>query len=155
MPARSVHRRCCIATATRPNVDQQITFLYTRDLASTAHFYEDIMSLPMVLDQGDCRIYHTCGDAYVGFCERTGAPQTWDDEKAHGATHAPPASFLYTLVTDQVDAWYSHLRRHGVEIESPPKLNETYGIYHFFVRDPNGYVIEIQRFTDPDWCREP
>jgi hypothetical protein len=26
-------------------------------------------------------------------------------------------------------------------------------IYHCFLRDPNGYLIEIQRFLDPAWPR--
>ena len=24
-------------------------------------------------------------------------------------------------------------------------------IYHFFFRDPNGYMLEIQRFENPNW----
>jgi catechol 2,3-dioxygenase-like lactoylglutathione lyase family enzyme len=40
-----------------PAIDQQITFLYTRDLAATAQFYEGILGLKIALDQGDCRIY--------------------------------------------------------------------------------------------------
>jgi len=42
---------------THPPIDQQITFLYTRDLATTAQFYEEILGLRLALDQGDCRIY--------------------------------------------------------------------------------------------------
>jgi hypothetical protein len=33
----------------------------------------------------------------------------------------------------------------------PPTYNERYQIYHLFARDPNGYLIEIQRFEDPRW----
>ena len=32
-----------------------------------------------------------------------------------------------------------------------PRYNEVYDIYHFFVRDPAGYRIEIQRFPQADW----
>jgi len=41
---------------THPPIDQQITFLYTRDLATTARFYEQVLGLPLAVDQGDCRI---------------------------------------------------------------------------------------------------
>ena len=54
--------------------DQQITFLYTRDLAATARFYEDVLGLPLTVDQGDCRIYRVSRDGYVGFCQRAAAP---------------------------------------------------------------------------------
>jgi catechol 2,3-dioxygenase-like lactoylglutathione lyase family enzyme len=42
---------------THPPIDSQITFLYTHDLAQTAHFYEDIMGLPLKLDQGSCHAF--------------------------------------------------------------------------------------------------
>jgi len=124
---------------TVPAVDQQITFLYTLDLATTARFYEETMSLPLVLDQGGCRIYRVAGDAYLGFCERASAPKE-------------PRGILFTLVTDEVDAWYARLAAAGVPIDAPPKVTEVYGIYHFFAHDPNGYVIEVQRFLDPNWA---
>jgi catechol 2,3-dioxygenase-like lactoylglutathione lyase family enzyme len=34
---------------TRPAIDQQITFLYTRDLAATARFYEHVLGLTLAL----------------------------------------------------------------------------------------------------------
>ena len=119
-------------------ITEQITFLYTRDLQKTAHFYEEALGLPLALDQGGCRIYRVCERAYVGFCERESAPET-------------PQGILFTLVTPEVDAWAARLRAHGAPFEKEPALNETYGIYHCFVRDPNGYLIEIQRFLDDHW----
>jgi catechol 2,3-dioxygenase-like lactoylglutathione lyase family enzyme len=53
---------------------------------------------------------------------------------------------IFTLVTQQVDEWYEYLKKLGVEFENPPTYNEKYKIYHCFLRDPNGYLIEIQRF---------
>lgn len=121
-----------------PPIDEQITFLYTRDLATTAHFYEQVMELPLVLDQGGCRIYRINGAAYLGFCERDFAPEK-------------PEGVLFTLVTPEVDAWYEYLRAQDVPFEKSPAINETYGIYHCFARDPNGYLIEIQRFLSEAW----
>ena len=127
---------------THPPIDQQITFLYTRDLEATARFYEDIVGLPLALDQGDCRIYHVTDDAYLGFCRRTGAPER-------------PNGVILTLATQEVDRWYRHLSAQGVTFEKPPTLNQEYNIYHCFLRDPNGYLIEIQRFRDPTWPGNP
>lgn len=58
---------------------------------------------------------------------------------------------ILTLVTSEVDAWHQYLRDQGVSFEGPPALNPKYDIYHCFLRDPNGYLIEIQRFNDPAW----
>lgn len=120
-------------------IDAQITFCYTRDLPLTARFYEEVLGLPLVLDQGGCRIYRTVGDAYLGFCGREDAES--------------PAGVILTLVTDDVDAWHARLVGHGVEFEREPAHNPEYGIYHCFLRDPNGYLLEIQSFDDPGWDR--
>lgn len=37
--------------------DQQVTFLYVSNLDSSTDFYGGTLSLPMVLDQGGCRIF--------------------------------------------------------------------------------------------------
>jgi hypothetical protein len=50
-----------------------------------------------------------------------------------------------------VDGYYRHLRSSGIEVEIPPRLNEKFNIYQMFLRDPNGYLIEVQRFLDPQW----
>jgi catechol 2,3-dioxygenase-like lactoylglutathione lyase family enzyme len=118
-------------------IDAQITFCYTRDLRMTARFYEEVIGLPLALDQGGCRIYRVAGSAYVGFCEREDA--------------ARPAGVLLTFVTDDVDGWHERLASAGVEFDKTPEHNPEYAITHCFCRDPNGYVIEIQRFDDPNW----
>ena len=117
-------------------ISQQITFLDTRDLRRTADFYERVLGLRLARDQGACRIYHVSGTAYVGFCERTDTP-------------SPPQGVVLTLVTDEVDRWCAHLRSEGVEFIKEPAENPPYRIYNAFVRDPNGYVLEIQRFWEP------
>ena len=130
---------------TRPAIEQQITFLHTRDLAETTHFYEKVMGLSLKLDQGSCRIYQVGRDAYLGFCQRAdGAQRT-----SPGARHV-----ILTLVTPEVDEWFRYLSEQGVVFEKPPAVNPTYNIYHCFLRDPNGYLIEIQRFLDPGWNRQ-
>lgn len=122
---------------TGPHFDSQITFCYTRDLERTADFYERLLGLPMVLDQGGCRIYRAASGAYLGFCEREDC--------------GTPDGVVLTLVTDDVDEWYERLLASGVTFEKTPTLNPDYRIFHCFLRDPNGYLVEIQRFEDPRW----
>jgi catechol 2,3-dioxygenase-like lactoylglutathione lyase family enzyme len=117
--------------------DAQITFCYTPNLAATARFYEDMLGLPLALDQGVCRIYRVAPGAFLGFCTKDDAPR--------------PESIILTLVTDDVDAWHKSLLEKDVAIEQAPAHNPRFGIYHCFLRDPNGYRIEIQRFEDPRW----
>lgn len=121
---------------TRLAFDAQITFLPTNDLAACAHFYETIVVLPNVVNQGTCHIYQVTPGGYLGFCQSAG-------------TITPDDRTIVTLVCEDVDGWYARLKNQGVATEGPPRENPTYRIYHFFARDPNGYRLEFQRFIDP------
>ncbi len=123
----------------RPSIDQQVTFLYTRNLVKTARFYEEVMGLSLVLDQGSCRIYRVSSDGFLGFCRRDTAPEV-------------PQGIIFTFATREVDAWYRYLQEQGVDFEKPPAHNPDYNIYHCFLRDPNGYLLEIQEFRNPAWA---
>lgn len=119
-------------------IAEQITFLYCKEMSLTAAFYEDVLGLQLALDQGGCRIYHTVGrKAYIGICEQA-EPRSKD-------------GVIFTIVTQEVDAWYERITSKGIACQDAPKHNPTYGIYHFFVQDPNGYLIEIQRFDQASW----
>jgi len=122
-----------------PPIDQQITFLYTKNLATSAQFYEDKLGLELWLDQGSCRIYSVAGFGYLGVCQVSETATPLDGKQS---------GFIFTIVTQQVDEWYEYLKQRGVEFEKPPAFNEKYKIYHCFLRDPNGYLIEIQRFEN-------
>jgi catechol 2,3-dioxygenase-like lactoylglutathione lyase family enzyme len=97
------------------------------------------MGFRMVLDQGSCRIYETSPGAYLGICERPGQVE--------------PGGVIFTLVSPDVDAWHQRLLGHGVTVEKSPQVYEQYHVYHAFYRDPDGHLVEIQRFLDPDWNR--
>jgi hypothetical protein len=58
---------------------------------------------------------------------------------------------IVTLVTQDVDGWYARLLERGIAFEKAPAFNPDYNIYHCFLRDPNEYLLEIQRFCDPAW----
>ena len=125
-----------------PSIEQQITFLYTQDLDETARFYEELLGLQLKLDQGSCKIYTITQNSFLGFCQRANAGQ---EIPKH------PDDVIFTLVTHEVDAWFTFLEKQEVNIEKPPAFNPKYNIYHCFLRDPNGHLIEIQEFLDPTW----
>ncbi len=125
----------------RPTINQQITFLYTDDLQKSAHFYEQVLGLTLWLDQGSCRIYHVSASGLLGICQ-TG-------ETSKGKIHqGQQTNIIFTIVTNEVDQWFDYLKSHDVEFEKPPEHNPNYQIYHCFLRDPNGYLIEIQHFEN-------
>ena len=127
---------------TDATADAQITFLYVADLRRSAEFYEHTLRLSLAADQGNCRIYRVTGsESYLGICERKATASTGD-------------TLIFTIVTADVDAWYRQITSMGWACESPPSVNQRYNIYHFFLRDPDGYKLEFQRFLDEDWNAE-
>jgi catechol 2,3-dioxygenase-like lactoylglutathione lyase family enzyme len=110
-----------------------IVFLGTSNLEETHYFYSKILKLPLYKDQGLCRIYDVPGGGKLGFCQHL-------DISINGK------SPIITLLADDVDKMYQELIDNNVVIDEKPKVNPKFNIYHFFVRDPNGYCVEIQKF---------
>ena len=54
---------------------------------------------------------------------------------------------------EALDGIYDELRSKGVAFETVPTVNAAYNIYNCFFRDPDGYLLEIQKFLDPHWPR--
>ena len=119
--------------------DQQVTFLYVRDLEKSCAFYGEMHGLPLVLDQGSVRIFRTSRSRFLGVGQSN---EKWSPT---------PGGIIVTLVTNDVDGWYERLRSKGVAVDSPPAHNDAFNIYHCFLNDPDGYQIEIQHFGDPAW----
>ena len=117
--------------------EQSVCFFPCADLDATQRFYSETLGLPMILDQGACRIFQVSSNGYIGFC-----------------THREPQAAegpIITLVTREVEQAVATLERAGVQFESPLAHNERFDITHAFVRDPDGYLVELQRFDDPRW----
>ena len=113
----------------------QITWLYTHDLARSHDFYSGVLGLEIQRDEGQAKIYRTADGAALGVCE------VFDDRVVE------PAGSMISLVTNSVDSWYSKLESAGVKAQGPPHHIERFGIYTFFVKDPDGYILEFQQFV--------
>ena len=118
--------------------DQFVTFVYCDDLEASCEFYQEILGLEQVLDQGSCRIFRVAGDGFLGICTKMDPP--WEK-----------GGVILTLVSDDVDGWYEYLKGFDLEFEKTPQLYAKFDIYHLFVRDPAGHLVEIQEFKDPAW----
>ncbi|MCW8087902.1 VOC family protein [Sabulicella glaciei] len=128
-----------------PRFAQQVTFLYAEDPEASWRFYEEVLELPLAQDQGTCRIYETAegGRAFLGVC-RARAPRSEENPRAEGGV-------VFTFVTPDVEAWHARLAAKGVALPPAPQWSEAYRVTHFFLRDPAGYLLEVQRFDRPDW----
>jgi len=132
---------------TPPPFEQSVTFLYTADLAASRRFYAEILGLPLVLEQdgGRCVIFATAPGlrGFVGLCTARGPREIGNPRT--------PGGVVFTLVSRDVEGWHARLLAAGMPVLGPPVHAAEYGITGFFFRDPDGYLLEIQRFEDPAW----
>jgi len=113
--------------------ESQITFIYVDDLERSAEFYGNVLGLEVARNQGVCLIYRTAEQAFLGVC---------------GHRRPEPGGMIITLVSDDVDGWATRLTDAGYEVEGPATSRE-FAIRHLFVHDPDGHLVEIQRFDAP------
>ena len=116
-----------------------ITFFYYRDLPAAMRFYEEVMGLPLAIDQGWCKIYRVCEGAHVGLVDEARGMNKWAEVK--------PVQLCIRV--DDVDAWYAYAQTKNLDNLSELFENDTLGIRAFVFRDPEGYQIEIQSATGP------
>jgi len=135
----------------RLGVQANIVFLYYKDTAAAAHFYEDILGLRLSVDQtaefvgpdgktrrGFTKIYQISPTSFVGLVDET--------QGHHRASEAKAVTLSF--VTEQVDEWYDYLVSKGVKMRGPVRDSASYPIRGFVAYDPEGYFLEFERFLD-------
>ncbi len=122
-----------------PGNELAIMFLYYRDLATAMKFYEDFLGLPLVIDQGWCKIYQICLGAHVGLVDETRGMNKWAAIK--------PVQLCIRV--PNVDDWYAYAQTKEVNSLSQLFENDEISIRAFVFNDPEGYQIEIQSATRP------
>ncbi len=117
---------------------QQVTFIYTTDLAAGSAFLSEKLGLELALNQNDtCHIYKVTDTSFLGICTNRAPSEN--------------PSVTYSFVSDDVDGAYEALRSRGVTFEAPPAYSERFKVYSAFFRGPENYRFELQAFRDPDW----
>lgn len=114
-----------------------ITFLYYRDLPAAIAFYEEVLGLPLAIDQGWSKIYRVTEGGFVGLVDET-----------RGMNRASPSKPVQIcLRVADVDAWKAWLESRGVTVtlaKDVPALGIRVIVFH----DPEGYQIEVQSVLD-------
>lgn len=114
--------------------DQLVTFIRTADLDRSTSFYRRL-GLELVLDQGRCRIFRVASNGFLGIC--LGEPGT--------------DGVVITLVASDVEARCADIEAQDIAFETPVAYNPTFDITHAYLRDPDGHLVEIQRFESEAW----
>ncbi len=108
--------------------------LTVQDPSAGHDFYEGFLGLDKQFDMG-----------WVASFRSPSNPSIQVTLVAVDAT-APEQSALSVAVAD-VDAAYAEAQRRGYEIVHP-LTHEPWGVHRFFVRDPNGVVVNVLGHPD-------
>lgn len=114
-----------------------VVFLPVRDLGETRKFYAQTLGLPLAMVQaGGAEIFDT-GYGYWGFCAYG------DGRPALGGSQGVCLS-LNCRDRAEVDARWQAAAAKGAETVSPPGEHSRFPVYSCFLRDPDGYLVELQ-----------
>lgn len=141
-------------TSTTPHasVDDMVVnyFIVSNDIERSRRFYADILGGKVVFS-GVPTVVALANSAIV---INTGGGPT--DDKPTVTLETPPdpdrvSSFLNLRVKD-IAAAYAEWSARGAEFLTPPKEHEYET--RCYMRDPDGYLIEVGQTTDPtgDWA---
>lgn len=120
-------------------IDGTVTFFYYEDIDAAARFYNDLLQLPITMNEDWVKIFQITSTSSVGIVQH--------GRGFHEVSVDKPA--MLSMVTNDVDAWYARLQDANVLIRSelpPPDKKVKAGtapIRGFVAEDPGGYTIEF------------
>ena len=114
----------------------QITFLYYDDMEKANLFFETILGLELVMDQGFAKVYETTNNSFIGSVEKREG--SIDSSNKGGA--------LFSLTVDDVIPYYEHIKKFDLPYLSEVEVIDNIPLKSFFFKDFEGYDFEIQEF---------
>jgi predicted enzyme related to lactoylglutathione lyase len=119
-----------------PKTTGLITFLPYSNLEAATRFYKETMGLNLEIDQGFAKIFRIGEAAYLGLIDEKRSVVKLSDDK----------SVALTFLVPNVDEWFQHLTNLRIPTLSEPHDVHEIGIRLFLLKDPEGYIVEIQHF---------
>ena len=130
-------------------------FIVSNDVERSRRFYTEVLGGRAVIsgEQGDEVTYVALANSWVVI--NVGGGPT--DDKPTVTLETPPdpdrvSSFLNIRVAD-IQAVYARWSARGADFLTPPKQHETE--LRCYIRDPDGYIIEVGQTTLPRGWRPP
>jgi len=113
-------------------------FLYYEDLDGATEFYSTTLGMEIVADYEMAVILRMADDSFLILVDATKGMHTAEE----------PKTVALALITDQLDEWYEYLKTQDVEIKYDYKPKEASPHDGFVILDPEGYLLEFERFND-------
>lgn len=122
-----------------PVPEEQITFLYYKDLEQADRFFSERLGLTKSLDSEWVKLYRVSSGASLGAVQ---------EGRGFLRTAAEKPVMVSWVVAD-AKAWFDHLKAQGVKIVKPLGSSNDPPIENFIFEDPSGYTFEILKWRRP------
>ena len=119
-------------------IQGNVIWLYYQDLAPAQQFYEDVMRLDLLVDQGFAKVYASSDTGFIGLVDAAQGLHAFTDKK----------SVTVCFFTEEVANWYKHIKNSGVRLHTPEIQVESGAVEIFVAYDVGGYFLEFDRFLE-------
>lgn len=113
-----------------------VVWFYYKDMPAIQRFYEDVMGLDLVADQGWAKIYRIGPTGYFGPVDEQRGMHNFTEKKA----------VTLSFITAAIDEWYDYATRHAAIEMRSEEISDTERYRAFVGYDPEGYYLEWDIF---------
>jgi predicted enzyme related to lactoylglutathione lyase/catechol 2,3-dioxygenase-like lactoylglutathione lyase family enzyme len=116
-----------------------VLWLYYDDLGPLQRFYEELLGVDLLVDQGWAKVYPASSSGFIGLVDGARGLHQATEEK--GVT--------ISLITSDIGAWFERVKELGtVALRTPEIAEESDRVRVFVGYDPGGYFLEWDTFLD-------
>jgi len=114
-----------------------VLWFYYKDMEGIQRFYEEVLGMDLIVDQGWAKIYPAGPTGYFGLVDEKLGMHNYTEQKA----------VTMSFFTADIDGWYEYLSTNdSIEMRSP-KIEEEDEYRAFVAYDPEGYFLEWDVFN--------
>jgi len=114
-----------------------VVWFYYKDMEGIQRFYEEVLGMDLIVDQGWAKIYPAGPTGYFGLVDEKLGMHNYTEQKA----------VTMSFFTADIDGWYEHLSTNdAIEMRSP-RIEEEDEYRAFVAYDPEGYFLEWDVFN--------
>ena len=114
-----------------------VVWFYYKDMEGIQRFYEEVLGMDLIVDQGWAKIYPAGPTGYFGLVDEKLGMHNYTEQKA----------VTMSFFTADIDGWYEYLSTNdAIEMRSP-KIEEEDEYRAFVAYDPEGYFLEWDVFN--------
>jgi len=117
-----------------------ITWLYYKDMVAMENFYQEVMGLTRVADQGWAKIYKGSESGYVGLVDERRGMHSFTEKKAVNVS----------FIINDLDGWFKYVKgNQSFTLREDSVSTGPESKYRAFVGyDPEGYYFEFDTFHE-------